>query len=118
MLALIDEEKKTKSEYKQACLDIDLEAIDRLKSLDDAQIMELLEQKWIVPVTGGLNGVMAQKFSDFEKRLAALAEKYSDSLTNIEEEENRCNASLKQMLGELTGNSRDTDALKQLIKDL
>lgn len=118
ILTAIDKEKKEKYELKQAVIDLDQAAADKMKALSNDGIMGLLYQKWILSVAEKLNGVMQQKFVDFEKGLKSISDKYKGSFADISKEEAGCTASLKQMLGGLSGNNKDMDALKMLMEDL
>lgn len=116
--ALSKEEKGLKSDVKKETEALHLKTKDVIESLDDDQVRTLLQKKWIRPICGGIDALPETLLSDFAKQVQALADKYADTLENIENEIQETEKSLSAMLSELTGDEFDMAGIRQLQKML
>lgn len=116
--ALSKEEKGLKSDVKKETEALHLKTKDVIESLDDDQVRTLLQKKWIQPICGGIDALPETLLSDFAKQVQALADKYADTLEDIENEIQETEKSLSAMLSELTGDEFDMAGIRQLQKML
>lgn len=116
--ALSKEEKGLKSDVKKETEALHLKTKDVIESLDDDQVRTLLQKKWIRPICGGIDALPETLLSDFAKQVQALADKYADTLEDIENEIQETEKSLSAMLSELTGDEFDMAGIRQLQKML
>ena len=113
-----DEEKRLKKRIKQESEELELKTKDTIESMSDDQVRELLYEKWIRPLTEGLNVLPAAIINELVSRLENLAKKYSTTLSDVDEEIRYTEKNLSEMLGELTGNVYDTQGIAELQKML
>ena len=116
--ALSKEEKGLKSDVKKETEALHLKTKDVIESLDDDQVRTLLQKKWIRPICDGIDALPETLLSDFAKQVQALADKYADTLEDIENEIQETEKSLSAMLSELTGYGFDMAGIRQLQKML
>lgn len=116
--ALSKEEKGLKSDVKKETEALHLKTKDVIESLDDDQVRTLLQKKWIQPICDGIDALPETLLSDFAKQVQALADKYADTLEDIENEIQETEKSLSAMLSELTGDEFDMAGIRQLQKML
>ena len=116
--ALSKEEKGLKSDVKKETEALHLKTKDVIESLDDDQVRTLLQKKWIRPICDGIDALPETLLSDFAKQVQALADKYADTLEDIENEIQETEKSLSAMLSELTGDEFDMAGIRQLQKML
>ncbi len=116
--ALSKEEKGLKSDVKKETEALHLKTKDVIESLDDTQVRDLLEKKWIQPICDGIDALPETLLSDFAKQVQALADKYADTLEDIENEIRETEKNLSGMLSELNGDEFDMAGIRQLQKML
>ena len=111
--ALLDNEKKLKKDYKTLADAIEEEAINTIKNLTEEQILTLLKSKWLKPLISDLISVENRLFENFGNEIAGLADKYSESLTDIDRNITASEKSLADMIGNLTGSKSDIAGLEE-----
>lgn len=116
--ALSKEEKGLKSDVKKETEALHLKTKDVIESLDDDQVRTLLQKKWIQPICDGIDALPETLLADFAKQVQALADKYADTLEDIENEIQETEKSLSAMISELTGDEFDMAGIRQLQKML
>lgn len=113
---LSQEEKKTKAEIKAQEEAFELLTKEKLENLTGEEANRLLKRKWIQPIMDGIQSLPANAIAALEKSVEALGKKYADTYENIESEICKTEASLSQMLGELTGSEVDLAGITELRK--
>ena len=110
------EEQKNKNkqikEAKQALIDKTVEAIE---NLSDEDISLFLHKKWIDPIVYGINETLAEVLSTFENKVRALGKKYAVSYKQLNEDLEKSQKELSDLIGELTGDEFAILGLNELI---
>jgi len=114
--ALNDKEKKLKAEIKSDEESLHLKTKDTIKSLTDAQVRQLLHEKWATPVETGILSLADSMVDAFTKSIETLAQKYSVTMNDLEREIRDTEESLSSMLSELTGTDADMAGIHELQK--
>ena len=114
--ALNDKEKKLKAEIKSDEESLHLKTKDTIKSLTDAQVRQLLHEKWDAPVETGILSLADSMVDAFTKSIETLAQKYSVTMNDLEREIRDTEESLSSMLSELTGTDADMAGIHELQK--
>ena len=114
--ALTKEEKKLKSEIKAGDDALHLETRDRIENLSDTEVVELLQQKWIVPIYDEIIAISIKVVDEFKKGIETLVNKYADTFEDLEKEIQDTQDELSKMLGELTGSEADLAGIRELQK--
>jgi type I restriction enzyme M protein len=91
-------------------------AKEKIESLTDAEIFNLLVYKWIMPVVNGVNSTCDSSVDTFIKGLVSLKNKYSNNLSEINAEIHKADAELFALMDELVGSETDMLAV-QMLKD-
>ena len=113
---LSTEEKSLKKQLKAEESALHLKTKEAIESLEDAQVRELLGEKWIRPIMTGLSGLPDNIVNGFIAKLEALQKKYDTTFFEVEEEIQDTSAALSSMLDDLTGNDFDMKGLAELKK--
>lgn len=113
---LLDNEKKLKKDYKTLADELEEVAIITIKNLTEEQILTLLKSKWLKPLISDLISVENRLFENFGNEIAGLADKYSESLTDIDRSITASEKALADMIGNLTGSESDLAGLEEFQK--
>ena len=114
--ALNDKEKKLKAEIKSDEESLHLKTKDTIKSMTDAQVRQLLHEKWATTVETGILSLADSMVDAFTKSIETLAQKYSVTMNDLEREIRDTEESLSSMLSELTGTEADMAGIRELQK--
>ncbi len=113
---LLDLEKKQTKEYKSAQLELIAKAIDRIKILTVGEVQELLEAKWIAPLTADLQAVAQHLVDRTADSLTALSAKYAETLVDIDSNITSAESLLASLIDNLTGSDKDLAGLREFQK--
>lgn len=111
---LSKEEKEIKKEIKELTSRLLIQTKETIEKLSDEQEEKLLSEKWIKPLISDLHNLPEQIVADLVKKVQFLADKYSTTLHDIEEEIEETERELIRMTDELTGNEFDMMGLASL----
>jgi len=109
---LLTEEATLKKEVTKALEALHLLTKETIENLSDAQVYELLELKWIVPLTEELERLPSVIVDNLTRHLETLAKKYETTLTDVQEEIEETQKELSSMVDELEGGEFDMQGLK------
>ena len=113
-----DEEKKLKKRAKDKSESLHMNTKKTIEELSDDQVMELLYDKWIIPLISGLSEIPQGIIGDLVTRLDRLTDKYSTTLSEVEDQIENTEKELSGMLDMLTGSDFDMQGLTELKKIL
>ncbi|QRN85826.1 N-6 DNA methylase [Clostridia bacterium] len=116
MKSLLDEEKALKKDIKTDSTKLHLLTKETIENLLDEQVYSLLELKWITPLMSELQQMPAAILDDLAVKVQALADKYSITLSDVEEEIIETEGMLASMLEQLTASEVDIKGLTELKK--
>lgn len=112
--ALNDEEKALKKQVKAESAALHMATKAVIEGLTDEQVLELLELKWIKPLSSALHALPEAVVSALSKEVAALAKKYAVTMNDLDADIHRTEQEFTAMLGELTGSKFDMKGLAEL----
>lgn len=118
---LIIEEKELKAKIKKETAELHIKTKETIEHLDDKQVLELLEIKWINPLILALNKLPEDLIHDLAAKIKNLAEKYATTFSDIEKEIKKTENDLASMIDELVGDEYDMKGLeefKSLLKSI
>ena len=108
---LIIEEKTLKAELKTQSAELHSKTKATIEALDDAEALDLLRQKWFVPLNAAMCRLPENMLAQFSQKLTALCDKYADTYQHISERKQESAAALAQMMDELTGSEFDLQGI-------
>ncbi|MGN0311297.1 MAG: type I restriction-modification system subunit M [Lachnospiraceae bacterium] len=111
-----EEEKRLKKQIKDKGAALHMKTKETIENLTDAQVYELLKEKWIIPMLDSLSKLPDSIVSDFVSRLEKLISKYDTTLSEIEQQISETEKELCSMLDMLTGNDFDMQGIAELKK--
>tara|TARA_B110000211_G_scaffold177903_1_gene201120 strand:- start:4486 stop:7086 length:2601 start_codon:yes stop_codon:yes gene_type:complete len=111
---LIDEEKALKKAVKDAQIALHLKAKTTIEALTDQQVNELLHLKWIAPLSFELAAMPSAVITQLTSQVQALADKYAVTYSQVASEIKTTEQELAELMGDLTGNEFDMQALAEL----
>ena len=108
---LLAEEKTLKAELKTQSAELHSKTKATIEALDDAEALDLLRQKWFVPLNAAMCKLPENMLAQFSQKLTALCDKYADTYQHISERKQESAAALAQMMDELTGSEFDLQGI-------
>jgi type I restriction enzyme M protein len=108
---LIDEEKALKKQVKEDAAALHLKTKAVIEELTDAQVIELLQAKWIRPLMAALEKIPENIIADLVASIRALANKYATTYAEVAAQIAETKSSLSALIDNLTGNEYDMKGL-------
>lgn len=108
---LLTEEKDIKADIKADSAELHSKTKATIESLDDAEALDLLRQKWFIPLNAAMCRLPENMLAQFSQKLTALCEKYADNYQHISKRKQESAAALAQMMDELTGSEFDLQGI-------
>jgi type I restriction enzyme M protein len=110
---LITEEKETKKQLKAEQDKLHLLTKTTIEGLNDNQVYELLELKWINPVVTSLNNLPKTMIDLLTTTIQTLSDKYGTTYSDVANQINEAENTLSELIGELDGNEFDMQGLNE-----
>lgn len=107
---------KAKKALKTKKTVLDSETEEKIKTLTDEEIHNILVKKWIDPICDKITNLPHTLISSLESQIDALSKKYDTSFTELDSQISAAESSLSGMLDDLTGNDFDMQGLAELKK--
>ena len=108
---LLAEEKTLKAELKTQSAELHSKTKATIEALSDAEALDLLRQKWFVPLNAAMCRLPENMLAQFSQKLTALCDKYADTYQHISERKQESAAALAQMMSDLTGSEFDLQGI-------
>lgn len=108
---LLAEEKDIKADIKADSAELHSKTKATIEALDDAEALDLLRQKWFVPLNEAMCRLPENMLAQFSQKLTELCDKYADTYQHISERKQESAAALAQMMDELTGSEFDLQGI-------
>ena len=108
---LLAEEKTLKTELKTLSAKLHSDTKAAIEALDNAEALDLLRQKWFVPLNAAMRRLPENMLAQFSQKLTALCDKYADTYQHISQRKQESAAALAQMMDELTGSEFDLQGI-------
>lgn len=108
------EEKTLKAAIKQEAAALHLKTKKTIEGLSDAQVYELLERKWIKPLSDELHSLPNQQMDGLTRRLDLLVQKYQITYADNARDIQQTETELVRMIEELDANEFDLRGLAEL----
>jgi type I restriction enzyme M protein len=113
---LMAEEKEVKAQLKADAEALHMKTKETIESLSDEQALELLEKKWIIPLTESIKRLPRAEIHVLVNNVKALSEKYAVTYSAVETEIRETESTLSVLIDELVGNEYDLKGLSELRK--
>lgn len=113
---LIGEEKSLKKKIKDDSATLHLKTKAAIEGLSDADVLELLREKWIVPIVDSIRSLPDAIIAELIGKLDALCKKYETTFAEVGDEIADTERSLISMLDNLTGSEFDMKGLAEFKK--
>lgn len=110
---LLAEESQIKTEVKILSDTLIEETKRTIESLSDADAVDMLRHKWILPLCSALEELPKASLSELVKALDVLSKKYAVTFVDVEDEISASEQALSAMIDELTGNEYDMKGLQE-----
>ncbi len=108
------EEKTLKAAIKKEAAALHLKTKKTIEGLSDAQVHELLERKWIIPLSDEIHSLPDQQIDGLTRKLKALVQKYQITYADNAREIQHTESELAGMIEELDANEFDLKGLTEL----
>lgn len=108
------EEKALRKQIKEIASSLGAKAKEKVESLTDEELINLLVKKWIMPLVNGSNTVCNNSINAFVKDLTTLKAKYASNLIKINADIEKASKELASLMDQLTGSETDMLALQML----
>ena len=107
------QEKSLRLQIKKDAAALHMKTKETIESLSDAQALDLLERKWIVPLVASINSLPEAAIQILTDKVTALSGKYAVTFAEVEAEIKETKSALSELLGELVGNEYDNEGLRE-----
>ena len=113
---LLNKQKEINKELKA----LEATLIDKtcytIEHLTDDDAYTLLREKWIMPLCAKIHSLPTELLNTIETDVNRLIKRYADTLLNVGNEIDKAESELANLLGELTGDEADMQAIRELQK--
>jgi type I restriction enzyme M protein len=113
---LLNKQKEINKELKA----LEAALIDKtcytIEHLSDDDAYTLLREKWIMPLCAKIHSLPTELLNTIETDVNRLIKRYADTLLNVGNEIEKAESELANLLGELTGDEADMQAIRELQK--
>jgi type I restriction enzyme M protein len=110
---LIAEEKETKNQLKVEKDKLHLLTKSTIETLEQEQVYELLELKWINPVVSSLINLPKTSIDKLTTTVQTIADKYNTTYSDVAKQIKEAENALSSLIGELEGNEFDMQGLNE-----
>ena len=110
---LMTEEREVKAQVKADAAALHIKTKETIESLSDELALELLEQKWILPLAEGVRQLPHTVIQVLVGKIKALSEKYAVTYSALASEIQETQSALSTLMEELTGNEYDRKGLSE-----
>ena len=110
---LMAEEKEVKAQVKAETEALHMKTKETIESLSDEKALELLEQKWILPLTESIKQLPNSLIHVLVDKIKSLSEKYAVTYSVVESELKETESILSTFIEELVGNEYDVKGLSE-----
>lgn len=110
---LLAQEKELKAEIKADANALHFLTKVTIETLDDSQVLELLEAKWVQPIVTAILALPNEVIEHLIDVVQALADKYAVTYTETTQKLTEAEKSLASLIDDLTGDEFDMQGLAQ-----
>lgn len=110
---LLAQEKELKAEIKADANALHLLTKTTIEALQDSQVLELLEAKWVQPIVSAILALPNEVIEHLIDVVQALADKYAVTYTETTQKLTDAENSLADLIDDLTGDDFDMQGLAQ-----
>lgn len=110
---LLAQEKQLKAEIKSDAQALHLLTKATIEALEDAQVLELLEVKWVEPIVNAIFALPNEVIEHLTDVIQALADKYAVTYTETTQKLTQAEHALADLIDDLTGEDFDLQGLAQ-----
>ena len=110
---LMNEEKEVKAQVKADAAALHMKTKKTIEELSEIQALELLEKKWIVPLSYSIKQLPNAEIRILVDKIKVLSKKYAVTYSAIESEIQETASKLSAFIDELTGNEYDMKGLSE-----
>lgn len=110
---LLVQEKELKAEIKADTNALHLLTKATIEALEDSQVLELLEAKWVQPIVSAILALPNEVIEYLTDVVQALADKYAVTYTETTQKLTEAENSLASLIDDLTGDDFDMQGLAQ-----
>ena len=110
---LMNEERELKAQIKAESVALHMKTKETIESLYDEQALELLEKKWILPLTENIRQLPNVIIHNLLDKIKALSEKYAITYSSLESEIQETKTTLSALIDDLVGNEYDMKGLSE-----
>lgn len=110
---LLAQEKELKAEIKADANALHLLTKATIEALQDAQVLELLEAKWVQPIVSAILALPNEVIEHLTDVVQALTDKYAVTYTETTQKLTEAEHSLADLIDDLTGDDFDIQGLAQ-----
>lgn len=110
---LMVEEKELKSQVKEETTKLHLLTKKTIENLNDEQVLELLELKWITPLVSKMDSLLDAIVNELVAKIQMIADKYAVTYSEVEAQINDAENTLSSLIDELVGSEYDMKGLNE-----
>ena len=110
---LLNDAKEIKAKIKELSDNLHIKTKHRIEKIEETEIKELLNKKWIAPVLDGISGLAYQLLDKLSKDIIQLNRKYEVTYSQVAKEIEATEKDLSNFITQLDGNEYDLRGLNE-----
>ena len=107
------QEKKLRDAIKTGRAELEIKTKEKIETLTDEEVLELLELKWINPLTEKLSCLPDSIVDELVRKIQKLQSKYETTFFDLENEIRETEKELAKMMDDLDGSEYDLKGLRE-----
>ena len=107
------QEKKLRDAIKTGRAELELRTKEKIEALTEEEVLELLELKWIAPLTEKLSCLPDSIVDELVRKIQKLQSKYETTFFDLENEIRETEKELAKMMDDLDGSEYDLKGLRE-----
>lgn len=111
---MLEREKILKKDLKASKEQLHLRTKETIEIMDEDQSLMVLKKKWIPPIISNISAMPSKVVKQLIDKIKTIYDKYSETLSEIDESINITSAELIDFISELDATEDDISALKEL----
>jgi type I restriction enzyme M protein len=112
--SLLSEEKELKKLLKAEIIELHRKTKETIENLENDQVYELLELKWIEPLVSSINKLPSTIIQQLTNKVQTLSEKYATTYSDIAKKILNIESNLSTLIGDIAGKPSDMKGLNEL----
>ena len=116
IVKLWDEQKAKNKKIKEKKQELIEKTVDAIENLSDEDVVMFLDEKWVKPISKGINETTSTAFCNLTSYVSVLGHKYAVGLNKIDQQIERSRTEMSTLVAQLSGDKYSIEGLNELVE--